>query len=155
MLIKQQCALYEQAKKIYILGVRYERGNYWFPTYSHDEVVYMPVVYMPAIEAASPAPIPTYTVAELGIMLPEFVEKGDKQFRLIRWKNMPENSESGKMVHRICYEQEFTEGPERIPGWEHPIVRDWEAVAMADLLILILEEKMVTVETINDSINNA
>jgi len=95
-----------------------------------------------------------YTPSELYRMLPEWIIHNGVEYRLKRWKN--EYQVSDKVMYCCCYDEwkTFGEPYRRIPSLSIERQGDYfdsesEASSLAQMLIYILKEDIVTVEQIN------
>ena len=89
-----------------------------------------------------------FTVAELGQMLPEYVDKGSRTFRRVQWSNRP--SDGNPLVHaeeyRLAYRQSSEDCFGEFPDNFH---FSTEAQIRAAVLIHLLETKLIQVEDVN------
>lgn len=100
-----------------------------------------------------------FTVAELGVMLPEWIYKGGEEYRRRQWRNTEdqyseEEREIGltKLGYCICYEVCMTHTKRISIGKDAEGVETRyaaEAAARASMLIHLLESKLITAEEVN------
>lgn len=89
-----------------------------------------------------------FTVAELGEMLPEWLHKSDKEYRLIQWKNidvdyLEDTPDEEKMLgYHLCY-QVGSKFQMRIPEFNTKLFAPTEAQARAAMLIFLLENDLL------------
>lgn len=145
----QVCAL-KQAKRLKELGV--QNGSY-FSWQHYPAMIYrnesIGVINSLAKESVTDPgeSWPAFTVAELGVMLPVYINVTQEQYpyRLTIWNN-PAGLSNEARDWRICYESKF--GEKRIPG-DEGIKSANEAICRAAILIHLLENNLLSVEEVN------
>lgn len=96
---------------------------------------------------------PAYTVSELGVMLPEWINKDHKDWRICQWHNVPEQTDIMAQLdeYRISYRWQphicIDEFPDNFTA-------STEAEIRAKLLIWLLEEKLTTPDQVNNRLNS-
>jgi hypothetical protein len=98
-----------------------------------------------------------FTVAELGVMLPEWINHGEWKragehhtHRLSQWHNVPEQSFLPFMTkdsYMIVYRRDMGDPAGEIP--DNCLQGSTEAEARAGMLIHLLENKIITAEEVN------
>lgn len=167
MKLEDQVITLQQAQRLKDLGVKQESYFSWYvatdcdddpslnrsgfhcPTCGHPRAPYF-------AEAAA------FTVAELGMMLPEWIYKGGEEYRRRQWRNTEdqyseEEREIGltKIGYCICYEVSMTHTKRISIGKDAEGVETrhtTEAAARASMLIHLLESKLITAEEVNSRI---
>lgn len=144
MTVEQMCCTPDQAKRLKELGVD-QRSYFYHAIEGHIlHLEYLPVTLKDRIDIIGSA----FTVGELGEMLPEWINKDKTNYRRYQWTNCPEdNFLTSAYEVRTEYRNVYDEN-DTIPN-DTMIESDTEAKARAALLIIILEDRLITPEEVN------
>lgn len=138
MKIQDQVCTREQGKRLHELGISNAAYFQWGSKGEINEEW--------TIEGPEDDFVPAWTVAELGVMLPEWIVRRRIEYRLLQWHNEPGKAFGVIDEYRLAYRRRkddiFGEIGDNISG-------PTEAQARAALLIYLLENKIITPESVN------
>lgn len=147
MTVEQMCCTPAQAKLLKNLGIE-QKSYFYHATEGHIlHLEYLPMTLKDRTDIIGSA----YNVAELGIMLPEYitVKRGKYSFehRRQQWFN-PKGDFSNTEEFRIAYRYNNDINGEICDNFHEPM----EAIIRARALIYLLEKKFTTCEKVNERI---
>jgi hypothetical protein len=156
MKLQDQVITIEQAKRLKELGITGESAFSHFKAASHSGICLGDIGNLRHVWALTGNGydregvefIPAFTVAELGVMLPEWLNIEEKPYRITQWYNEPEVAAEFGGEYRISY-RHFAKAP--IPQ-EIPVDAmrgNTEAQTRAAMLIYLLEKASITPEEAN------
>jgi hypothetical protein len=169
MKLKDQVCTLEQARSLKGLGVIQESICFWYQQVSprnpnmHEYGIpqeqmrwhLTPLGKQSTISTQSVyAEYAAFTVAELGVMLPEFIDKAGKEFRIQQWHNVAGRSEIKQFNNeefRIAYRKEPADCMGEIGD---NFYEKTEAQVRARMLIYLLESKLTTPEEVNKRLSD-
>jgi hypothetical protein len=165
MKLKDQVITREQAERLKELTVAQDSFLVYFTATSHAGICqrggmnssrFVWQITGQPYEAEDIQTVAAFTVAELGIMLPEWLHTRGKEYRLIQWHNVPEQyEEKGRDPDlddeyceewRIAYRHNHKQAGEIGENMRAPT----EAQVRAAMLIHLLESNLVKVEEVNN-----
>lgn len=90
--------------------------------------------------------VAAFTVAELGVMLPEWLKEGNDDYKLSQWKRCNDIIDYGIRFINTNHGDEFINKKSK---FNVLFFASTEAEARAEMLIYLLEEKLTTPEQVN------
>jgi hypothetical protein len=90
--------------------------------------------------------VSAFSVAELGVMLPEWIERGGERYRRLQWSNtLPHKWKETPYEFRIEYRDTLDNAASNIS-----LVGGVEAACRATMLIYLLENQYITAAEVNE-----
>lgn len=140
MILEHQVCAYEQARALKALGISQLSYFLWSPTPGHEKVGVYPRFFLEDESGKLPKEVVSaYNVAELGIMLPSFVESYWNPFKQT-WECLPVMNFRAELTE-ILMDKKFS--------------REHEAQARCMTLLFLLNQSIITPETVNSRLKDA
>jgi hypothetical protein len=149
----------DQARKLKELGIVQHSFVWWVFCENKQNIIEKTVTcdlfiihIHKMVRKSGTEPLSAFTTAELGVMLPEFIQKGEKEYRINQWKNPKEMSvNQTETLYGICYDNRGN----CLDRFPELCFFKTEAQARAFLLIYLLENNLTTAAEVNERLKNS